>query len=171
MLTRTGIEQYFIAQKQAGLSFLVIGLLAVIVAVAGWLFYKTPFWKGAAIPLVVMGLMQVAAGYIVHTQSDELRISNIYALDMNPQQLKITELPRMHAIQQRFIIYRIVQWASLVTGIALFVLYRHKPEATFWYGLGITLAIQALVLLVVYQLAAQRANVYTTQLEKLVQQF
>jgi uncharacterized membrane protein HdeD (DUF308 family) len=170
MLNKTGIEQYFMAQKQAGLVFIVIGVLAAIAAIAGWLLYKTPFWKGAALPFIVVGLMQLVAGYRVYTESDELRISNIYALDMNPQLLKTKELPRMQAIHKRFALYSTVQWALLGTGMLLLLLYRNKPEYAFWYGFGVALAIQAVVLIVVYYFAAQRANVYTTQIDQFVQQ-
>ena len=171
MLTKAGIEQYFVAQKQAGLVFLLIGLAAILVALASWFYYKTPFWRGAALPLLVIGLMQVAAGYIIYRQSDPLRISAVYALDMNPLQLKEQELPRMYSVQQRFNGYRVVQWILLGAGIGLLLLFRRNPDAAFWYGLGSTLALQAAVLLIIYYFAWERARIYTAQLESFVQQF
>lgn len=171
MLTKSGIEQYFIAQKQAGLIFLLTGIVVITVAAVTVLIYKTPFWKGAAIPLIVIGCMQLAAGYKVFKESDDLRISNVYAFDMNPQQLRDKELPRMKGIQQKFEWYKWVQWLLLAAGVILAVVCRNNLESRFWLGLGLALCIQAIILITVYYMAARRAGIYTQKLEQFLQQF
>lgn len=168
MLTKTGIEKYFIAEKQESLVFLVIGIIAVVLALLGWLLWKTPVWKGAAIPLLVMGCIQLAAGYAVYSRSDAQRIDNVYAFDMNPQQLKEKELPRMQNVNQRFAWYRWIEIVLALAGIALIVYSRQQPGRQFWYGLGLTLALEVLLLLGGNYFAAKRAQTYTQDLSAFV---
>lgn len=169
MITKADIELYFTAQKQAGWWFLVIGIIAVAAAIVCWQWQRNAFGRGLTIPLVLFGLMQCAAGFRVYKESDPLRISNVYALDMNPGQLKTTELPRMKNIQQRFVIYRWIQAVMLAAGLVLLFLFRHTPFS-FWYGFGISWSIQVAVVIIVYYFAAQRATIYIQQLEAFLQQ-
>jgi hypothetical protein len=167
MLTKTDIEKYFVAEKQMGLFFVVAGLVAVAVALFCWLWLKTQFWKGAAIPLLLLGLFQAFAAYTAYSRSDAQRIENVYALDMNPQQLKEKELPRMQKAGSNLVNFR---WAELVLVLAGLVLIfaSRTPEKQFWLGLGAALALEAVLLLTADTLAWQRAQTYTGQLEELL---
>ncbi len=167
MLTKTDIEKYFIAEKQAGMFFLAAGILAIVLAVVCWVWLKTNCWKGAAIPLLLLGLLQAIAGYTVYARSDAQRIENVYALDMNPSQLKNKELPRMQTVNKNFALYKWVEIVLAVAGIILIILSR-TPEKQFWLGLGIALAAEAILLLIADTMAQSRAQAYTTQLEALV---
>lgn len=51
------------------------------------------FYTGAAIPLVVVGLLLAVVGYTVYKRSDNDRIRNVYAYDMNPAELKEKKFP------------------------------------------------------------------------------
>ncbi len=93
MFSKTDIEKYFIAEKQESILFLLIGIAAVAVSLIFFFALKTGFYKGAAIPLVVVGLLGIV-GYSVYKRSDGNRIRNVYAHDMNPSELKQKELPR-----------------------------------------------------------------------------
>ncbi|RXK80854.1 hypothetical protein [Filimonas effusa] len=163
MITKGEIELYFTAQKQAGWWFAAIGLIAVAAAIVCWQYQRNPFGKGLAAPLILFGLMQCAAGLRVYNESDALRISNVYAVDMNPQQLKTTELPRMKNIQKRFAVYRWIQAIMLMAGMLLLFFLRRTP-GSFWYGFGITWCVQVVVIAVVYYFAAQRAAHYIGKL-------
>src|SRR5690349_13072557 len=109
MISRTDIEKYFLAEKQAGLIFLILGIAAIIVALIAILTIKTNVWKGAAIPLIIFGVIQAAAGYVVYSRSDEQRISNVYAVDMNPDKLTKEEIPRMQKVTKNFPIYKWIE--------------------------------------------------------------
>ena len=61
MFSKQDIEKYFLAEKQLGLSFIVIGAIAMVLAIVFYLVLKTSFYKGAAIPLLGIGLIQLVA--------------------------------------------------------------------------------------------------------------
>jgi len=168
MLTKADIEKYFIAEKQIGLVFFIIGIVAVLLAVVFFFILRTNFYRGAALPLILVGLLQLIAGWTVYRKSDEDRISKVYAFDMNPQELKEKELPRMQKVTQSFTFYKWAEVVLVIAGVVLIVVCRDKPERAFWFGLGVTLTIQAFLLLGADYSAAKRAKDYTTKLEAFV---
>jgi membrane-bound ClpP family serine protease len=168
MLTKTDIEKYFLDEKHLGLLFFIVGIVTVLLAVVFFFFLRTGFYKGAAIPLILVGLLELIAGFTVYKKSDGDRIRNVYAYDMNPQELRDKELPRMQKVTSGFVYYKWVEVILMVTGVVLIVLYRGKPERAFWFGLGITLTIQSLLLYSADFSAAKRAKEYTNKLEAFV---
>jgi hypothetical protein len=166
MLTKTDIEKYFIAEKQESLVFLVIGLLAIVLALIFYFIVKTQVYRGAAVPLLVLGLVQAIAGYAVIVKSDDQRISQVYAYDMNPDQLKTFELTRMRKVKTNFQIYRWIEIGAIITGIVLIILFRNPTGKTYWLGLGITLTLMAAELFIADFIAEKRAVHYTNQLEE-----
>jgi len=169
MLTKADIEKYFMAEKQTGLIFLIIGVIAILLAIAFFFYGKTSFHKGMAIPLVIFGLLEAIAGYTVYSRSDTQRIENVYAFDMNPGHLKDNEFPRMQKVMKNFVVYRTVQIALLVLGVGLIFLYRELPEKSLLYGIGITLTIQSVLMFTADYFAAKRAGYYTTQIENFLE--
>jgi hypothetical protein len=166
MLSKTDIEKYFIAEKQESLVFLVIGIVAIIVALIFYFMVKTPVYRGAAVPLLVLGLIQAVAGYTVYVRSDDQRISQVYAYDMNPDQLKTVELTRMRKVKTSFQIYRWIEIGAFIAGITLIILFRNQAGKMFWAGLGITLTMMSAELFVADFIAEKRAVYYTKQLEE-----
>ncbi len=166
MLTKTDIEKYFIAEKQESLVFLIIGIAAILLALIFYFSGKSQIYRGAAIPLLVLGLLQAVAGYTVYMKSDDQRVSQVYAYDMNPDQLKTTELTRMRKVKANFKIYRWVEIGTILAGLALILLFRSQPEKAFWLGLGIALAIITVELFIADYIAGKRASVYTWLLEE-----
>jgi ABC-type xylose transport system permease subunit len=106
MFTKTDIEKYFNAEKGESWVFIAIGIAGIIAAIIFFLFIKTNFYKGAAIPLVLVGLLLGIVGYNVYKRSDGDRTRNVYAYDMNPGELKEKELPRMETVMKNFVMYR-----------------------------------------------------------------
>lgn len=164
MLTKADIEKYFMAEKQAALVVLIIGVVAIVLSLVFLLALRTNLFKGAAIPLLVLGLMQCAVGYSIYKRSDGDRIRNVYAYDMNPDQLRKEELPRMQKVEKHFVIYKAVEIGFAVIGIILIFLYKGQPEKSFWVGFGLTLLIQGVLLFGIESIASQRARSYTLQL-------
>jgi hypothetical protein len=168
MLTKTDIEKYFMAEKQIGLIFFIIGIVAVALAIVCYFVLRTSFYKGAAIPLLLIGSIQLIIGLAVFQRSDGDRKRNVYAFDMDPQQLKEKELPRMQKVTNSFIIYKSVELLLIVAALVLIIVYRNKPDKAFWVGLGIALLIQALLMLGADHFAEKRAKKYTAGLEAFV---
>jgi len=168
MFTKTDIEKYFIAEKSESLIFLIVGIAAILVSIWFFGFLKTNFYKGAAIPLFVIGLIQLVVGYTVYARSDEQRISNVYAYSMDPDKLKNEELPRMKTVNKNFAIYRWAEIILLAVGLVLFFIFRSNPDKTFLFGMSITLALQAGLMLTADQIAEKRALLYSKGLEAFV---
>jgi hypothetical protein len=166
MLTKSDIEKYFIAEKQESLVFLVIGMAAIVLALILYFMVKTQVCRGLAVPLLVLGLMQAVAGYAVYVKSDDQRISQVYAYDMNPDQLKTTELTRMRKVKSNLIRYRWVEIGFMITGIILFFWFRSESGKMFWFGLGISLTLMAAELFIADFIAGKRAIHYTSLLEE-----
>jgi hypothetical protein len=164
MLTKTLIEKYFLAEKQESLLFISIGIIAILLAILGWLYFKTAFWKGASIPFLAIALLQIIVGYTVYARSDEQRVDMVYSLDMNPDQLTKVELPRMEVVNKNFVIYRWVEIVLVLVGMGLYVYFRENTPQEFWKGFGFALCLQALLMLGADYFAEQRAHEYTAAL-------
>lgn len=169
MITKAEIEKYFIAEKQESLLFIGIGIAAILIALLGIFLWKTQAWKGAAIPLIVIAFIQITAGYTIYKRSDKDRVRVVYALDMNPNDLKTKELPRMEKVNKNFVVYRYVEIALLIIGFVVAFYFRDNNEKQFLMGLGIALALQAFIGLGADFFAEKRAVEYTNQLKKTIQ--
>jgi hypothetical protein len=166
MLTKTDIEKYFIAEKQESLVFLVIGVVAIVMGLIFYFAVKTQILRGAALPLLLLGLVQAVAGYAVYVKSDDQRVSLVYAYDMNPDQLKTVELTRMRKVKTNFLIYRWIETGVFIAGLILIILFRSQDGKSFWFGFGITLTIMAAEIFFADYIAEKRAVNYTSQLEE-----
>ncbi len=165
------IYRYFTAEKQESLLFLIVGIVAILLAVVCWFFIKSNpnFFKGAAIPLLAIGLIQMVVGYSVYSRTDKQKANIAYNIGMEPvNYVKQTELPRMKIVMKNFVIYRWVEIAFIITGLILIFLFRLNTDKTFWYGFGVALAIQAVIMLSADYFAEKRGKVYTSELQKII---
>jgi hypothetical protein len=170
MFTKADIEKYFLAEKQESLLFIIIGIAAVVAAVIFWLALRTNFFKGAAIPLLIVGLLLGVIGFTVYKRSDEDRLRNVYAYDMNPGELQQKELPRMEKVMTNFIIYRYTEIALFIIGLGLYYYFRRDINNDFWRGFGLALALMALIALAADFFAEKRGVVYIKGIENFVNQ-
>jgi len=97
------------------------------------------------------------------------RIRVVYALTMNPDDLKEKELPRMETVNKNFVIYRYVEIALLIVGIIGIAFYKNNVDKQFMYGIAVALTIQAMLMLGADYFAEKRALVYTAQLKATMQ--
>ena len=168
MLTKEAIEKYFLAEKAESWIFMAIGIAGIVMGIIAVFFLKTSFYKGLAIPLVLVGLLLGIVGFTVYKRSDEDRIRNVYALSMNPGALKEKELPRMEVVMKNFVFYRYVEIALALLGVALFFYFNNKEAQLFWKGFGLALAIMALLAVTADYFAETRGYIYLTQLKDFI---
>jgi hypothetical protein len=164
------IYRYFTGEKQESLLFMIVGIVAVLLAVVCWFFIKSnpSFFKGAAIPLLAIGLIQLVVGYSVYSRSDKQKADIAYNIGMEPvTYVKQTEQPRMKTVMKNFIIYRWAEIAFIFTGLILIFLFRLNTDKAFWYGFGVALAIQAIIMLSADYFAEKRGKIYVNELEKI----
>lgn len=157
------------AEKQESLLFVLIGVAGIITAVVFFFFLKTNFYKGAAIPFMLIGLLLGVVGYTVYKRSDSDRKRNVYAYDMNPSELKEKELPRMKTVMKNFVIYRYTEIFLLLLGAALYIYFIRNFSHDFWRGFGLALAVMALLALTADFFAERRGTMYTGGIESFIQ--
>jgi hypothetical protein len=165
----TFVHKYFVAEKQATLIFMIIGGVAILLSVIFFFFIKSnpQFYKGAAIPMFVIGLIQASVGFTVYNRSDEQRLSISYDMGMEPKAfITQNELPRMNTVMRNFVIYRYVEILLFAVGIGLFFFYRDSGHS-FLKGLGLALSIMAIITFVADHFAEKRGAEYREQLQKL----
>jgi hypothetical protein len=169
MFTKADIEKYFIAEKQESLLFIVFGLAAIVLSLYFYFMQRTPLSKGLAIPILIIGLVQVVVGFTVYSRSDRQRIDNVYAYDMNPSRLQSEELGRMKTVNKNFVIYRWMEIICLAVGILLVVVFCKIESRQLFLGIGLGLAVQAAIMLCADFFAEQRALKYTRGIEEFIQ--
>ena len=165
------IHKYFLAEKQESLLFLIVGIAAIALAVVFYFFIKInpSFFKGAAIPLVAIGIIQCIVGYTVYARSDRQRMDIAYNIGVEPTSFtRTTELPRMENVMKNFAIYRYVEILLALAGLGLFLYFRNDETKMLWKGLGLALAIQALLMLGADYFAEKRGDVYSKELNGLL---
>ena len=168
MFTKTDIEKYFIGEKQESFLFLLIGIAGIAAAIIFFFFLRTSFYKGAAIPLLLVGLLLGVVGYTVYKRSDSDRMRNVYAYDMNPAELKDQEIPRMKTVMMNFMIYRWVEIILFLAGVGLYIYFIRDFKHDFWRGFGLALAIMALTALTADFFAERRGAAYMKGLESFI---
>lgn len=168
MLNKSVIEQYFLAEKNAGLLFLIIGIVGIILAIVFFFFLKTEFYKGAAYVLVIAGLIQGGVGYTIYSRSDKQRVENVYAFDMDPGTLKNKELPRMEKAVSGIKVFLLIELILLLAGVIIVFKNKHVLSSgishSLWMGIGILLIVQALVLTGADYFAYKRGKQYLEDL-------
>ena len=169
MFTKLDIEAYFTGEKQESLLFLFIGIAGISTAIIFFFLLKTSFYLGAAIPLLVIGLLLAIVGYTIYKRSDNDRKRNVYAYDMNPSALKEKELPRMKKVMKNFVIYRWIEIFLFLLGTGLYICFIRDFKHDFWRGFGLALAVMALLALTADYFAEKRGAIYLKGIESFVQ--
>jgi len=165
------IYKYFTMEKQGSLVFLIVGIAAVVLAFVFFFAIKTnpALFKGLAVPLFAIGMLQAIAGYTVYSRSDKQAKEVAYKIGMEPAKfVSAEELPRMQQVIKNF---TVIKWAEVVlfiAGISLVFYFRQNTERSFWYGLGITLAIQCALMFGADLFAESNAKKYMGEIEKFV---
>lgn len=168
MFSKTDIEKYFLAEKQGSLLFLVIGVIAVIAALIFFFGIKTSFYKGVAVPLIILGLIMGMMGYSIYSKADEARKKMVYAYDMNPGEIKEKEIPRMEKLVKSFPVYKYAEGFLVIIGLFLFFYFKNGDTNISLKGVGAGLAIIAAIALFVELAAASRGEAYLKGLQQWV---
>ncbi|MFT3982185.1 MAG: hypothetical protein QM687_17075 [Ferruginibacter sp.] len=168
MFTKTDIEKYFIAEKNLGLLFIIIGIVGIIAAVIFFFVMKTNWHKGAAIPFLLIGLFQLSVGYKVYSTADNQRKAAAYAYDMNPSELTQKELPKMETALKSINTFIVIEAVLLLAGIGLFIAFKKDPSKIFWAGLGMALFIEAALCLFSELTAKAKTQEYAKGLKEFV---
>jgi hypothetical protein len=160
------VVKYFNGEKAESYIFILIGVIAFTMALYFFFALKTSFWKGAAIPFIIVALLEFMVGYTIVTRSskDSIRVQTF--ITNEPQKIETDEIPRMEKVLSNFVIYRYVEIALILLGIVL--IYR-SMNYTFWRGIGLGLFIQASIVLSLDFFAERRGYHYMLYLQEFVE--
>jgi hypothetical protein len=151
------IRNYFNAEKYESILFVLIGLIAFVFAIYFIFFQKENFYKGLAIPLVAIALIQIVVGSSVWIRSpkDIERVENVVRTELS--KIQTEEIPRMEVVMKNFIIYRYVEIGLLVMGLICMYFSGANP---FIKGIGVGLFIQSTIMLGLDFFAEKRGAEY-----------
>jgi hypothetical protein len=159
---RADLDAYFAGEKSQSWVFLGTGLAGLGTAV-GLYVEGSDLARGASYPIAVFGLGQavVGAGLAWRTDAQVARLQAQLVAD--PGALKAAELKRMRRVNLQFDILMIAELVFVVGGTATFFLARREDADTL-AGVGLGLASEGAVTLVLDWFAARRADRYTESL-------
>jgi hypothetical protein len=155
------IETYFQSERSESFIFLAMGVLAVLLAGWFWFSAKPEFYRGMAWPLLLVGIIQVVVGATVYVRSPKDIVAVTEMTASAPDQIRTVEIPRMETVMKNFVIYRYVEMALMIIGLALIIM---NKDINFWKGAGAGLFAQATLMLVADYFAEKRGKVYWQQL-------
>jgi len=156
------ITHYFNAEKFESLFFVGVGIIAIGFAIYFLSVLKEPFYKGVAIPLILVALIQITVGTSVYFRSPKDIVKVEHIIKNEPSKIKTEEIPRMEIVMKNFITYRYVEIVLVILALILFFTF---PGQTFWKGLGIGLFIQASIMLSLDYFAEKRGIEYLKHLK------
>ncbi len=160
------VVKYFSGEKIESYLFMTIGVIAFAMALYFFFVLKTTFWKGVAIPFILVAFMEFVVGFTIVTRSskDVIRVKTY--MKKEPEKIQTNEMPRMEKVLSNFVIYRYVEIALIILGIVL--MYSSMID-TFWRGVGLGLFIQASIVLSLDFFAERRGHNYMVYLQEFIE--
>lgn len=158
------MHNYFRAEKAEALLFLAAGVLAV--GFACWAFFaaRENFYVGMAIPVLLVGLIQLVVGATVffRTAQQVAGLDAQFAADVNS--FATAESARMIQVMRNFSIYKWVEIAFVLGGVVLLIF----RAAHFWQGLALGLLMQGALMLTLDIFAERRGERYQQEIQQLI---
>lgn len=157
------IKTYFTAEKNESLIFMAFGILTIGFSLYAMLKWGDSFYKGFAVPAILIGIIQLVVGGTVYFRTDK----QIKQLETQFQQDKTafakTETPRMETVMKNFSLYKKVEVAFVVIGLLLIFL---APSKEFWLGVGVGMLLQGALMLTTDIFAERRGQGYIEAIDK-----
>jgi hypothetical protein len=159
------VSKYFDAEKSESIFFISAGIIAIILACYYIFVLKKPFQNGIAYSIAAIALIQIVVGTSVFFRSpkDIVRVNHL--IQTEKAKIKSEEIPRMEVVMKNFTLYKYIEIALIFSGIGLLFLFRND----ILKGIGLGLAIQSSIMLLLDFIAAARGDVYLSFLKELSQ--
>jgi hypothetical protein len=153
----SSVVKYFNGEKAESFVFIAIGIVALIMAFYFIVILKTSFWRGVALPFMLVALLEFIVGYTIVKRSpkDISRVESF--IKVQPSKIASDEIPRMEKVMKNFVVFRYVEICLIVLGI---ILMYSSLNDTFWRGIGLGLFIQASIVLSLDFFAERRGHEY-----------
>jgi hypothetical protein len=156
------IKTYFTAEKNESLIFILFGILTIGFSVYALLKWGDAFYRGFAIPVILVGIIQLVVGSTVYFRTDKQinQLETVYQQDKTA--FAKAEKPRMDIVMKNFSLYKKVEIAFVVIGLLLIVFLTTKE---FWLGLGVGMLLQGAFMLTADVFAERRGNEYSNEIK------
>lgn len=160
------IVKYFTGEKLESLLFLGMGIIGVAIAMFLFFALKTSFYKGIAIPFLLVAILEIIVGVTIVNRSpkDIIRVETY--LSNNIGMIQTVEIPRMKKVMHNFVIFRYVEITLIIFGIILMYGFRQN---LLWNGIGLGLFIQSSIVLILDFFAERRGEIYLAYLRNLIE--
>lgn len=151
------ITNYFNAEKSESIVFILVGSIAILIAIYFLFKLKESFFDGMAYPLIAVALIQIVVGSSIFFRSpkDIERVSLI--IQTEKSRIQTEEIPRMEVVMKNFQIYHWIEIILIVIGMILFLFFQ---QISIWKGVGLGLSIQAGFMLLLDFFAEKRGIEY-----------
>jgi hypothetical protein len=158
------MHAYFVGEKDQGYFWGGVGALAL--SAGGYLLTrKTDFARGMAYPLMVVGVIQLAAGVVLFLRTDAQITALDTSLASSARRFRDAELERIRRVNRTFLILEIAEATLIAGGIGLAGVGASRGNDTM-KGVGLGLVMQATAMLALDGVASHRAHVYQSALER-----
>ena len=160
MFTKENIEQYFSDFKNEQIFLIILGTVALIVALIFFVGFKTELYKGFALPLAVFAVLNMGAGFLNYKKADILKVRNIYNYDLHPELLRTKELPRIQEMKQNFTVLIYVNISIIFAAAFIFFYFKKKEGSEYYMGVAASLFIVAVLSVIMYSVLKSRTKEY-----------
>lgn len=158
----TKIHDYFQAERNESLIFMIIGATAIVSGFYFLLVINSKFYNGLSWPLIFIAVIQIFVGTIIYFRSPtDLKRVTTFAQN-SPKNIRNLEIPRMEKVMTQFKLYRYIEMGLIVLGLVLFLI---ASPTGFWKGVGLGIIIQAGLMLIADSFAENRGQHYLEYLK------
>ena len=160
MFKQSDIEKYFSEFKNEQVFLMVLGGVALIIAVVFYAALKTNWYRGFALPMAVFALLNIGAGFSNYKKADALKVRNIYNYDLHPELLKMKELPRIIEMNQNFTVLIYVNTSIIFAAAFIFFYFKKKEGSEYYMGVAASLFIVAVLSVIMYSVLKSSSKEY-----------
>ncbi len=160
------IVKYFTGERQESFLFLGLGLLGLTFAIAFISVIRTSFFKGIAIPFLLVSALEIIIGLtlIYRSPKDIIRVETY--LSEKTEMVQKVEIPRMEKVMQNFVLFRYTEITLIIIGM---ILMYGARQNSLWNGIGVGLFIQSSIVLILDFFAERRGEIYLEYLKSIIE--
>ena len=156
------IDAYFQGESAESLVFAALGVVAISASLYLLWRYGDAMSKGLAIPLVLVGLVQISVGATVYLRTPRQVVALKAQYNQDPAGFKAEETVRMSNVMASFSVYKIIEVGFVLIGLAVTLMLGYP----FWLGLGIGMLAQGALMLPADIIAEQRGTIYQSAIAR-----
>ncbi len=161
------ISVYYNELRVLGIICIILGSLSVLFAIFFLGIIKYSFFKGMALPLLIIGALEVtfASKIVFETENNIRRVNS----ELLKQPSLIDSLEKVSLNQTTQFLNSFIIFGCVAFVCFLFIyLYFHKKQQLYWKGLLFGLMVQLVIILSLSIVLLNESNDYIYQLNNLI---